>query len=172
MSSRNGFVWPESGPVECPPTDPNDPDAHWDPSPKCGNGLHGWLWGIGDLGATCGYWNADDTKWLVVEVAASDIVDLDGEVKFPRGTVVFCGKREEAVRLIAEHAPVGTPVMFGTATAGYSGTATAGYRGAISITWWDETRQVYRKAIAEVDGVLVKPGIAYIVVDGKLTAKP
>jgi hypothetical protein len=39
MTSYKGFRWPESGPVDCP---------DWDPKPKCGNGLHGFLWGEGN----------------------------------------------------------------------------------------------------------------------------
>ncbi|WP_445081510.1 DUF7666 domain-containing protein [Martelella alba] len=34
MTSRNDFVWPESGLVECP---------DWEPTEECGNGLHGLL---------------------------------------------------------------------------------------------------------------------------------
>jgi len=42
MTAYNGFTWPKSGPVSCP---------DWDPAPKCGKGLHGWLHGRGDARA-------------------------------------------------------------------------------------------------------------------------
>src|SRR4029079_16222096 len=71
MSSHGGFVWPESGPVEC---------KDWNKRAECGNGLHGLLWGSGQYGLL--NWSAD-AKWLVVEVPADSIVDLDGKVKFP-----------------------------------------------------------------------------------------
>jgi len=116
----NPFKWPESGPVECP---------DWIDNDRCGNGLHGWLWGAGDLTGNCSYWNLKGAKWLVVEVKAADIRKLDGKIKYPRGNVVFCGLRDEAVKFITERAPAGTPIIFGTATAGEGGTATAGYAG-------------------------------------------
>lgn len=93
LTSYNGFVWPESGYVEAP---------DWDPSPICGGGLHGWLWGEGE--GSLGNWE-EDAKWLVVKVAASKIVDLGGKVKFPSGEVVFCGNRKEATEYLLKKAP-------------------------------------------------------------------
>jgi hypothetical protein len=116
MSAYGGFIWPESGPVEAP---------DWNPKPICGYGLHGALWGEG-----CGEllsWEPD-AKWLVVEVDADTIVNLDGKVKYPRGVVVHCGTRESATAIIQAARP-GAAVIGGTATAGYAGTATAGYAG-------------------------------------------
>jgi hypothetical protein len=115
-----GFLWPNSGYVEAP---------DWSNRKACGNGLHGWLWGVGDIGAAGANVDDADAKWLVVRVRSEDVVDLDGKVKFPRGWVEFCGKREDAVAVISRAAPKNTPVMFGTATAGDAGTATAGYAG-------------------------------------------
>ena len=126
MSSHGGFVWPEAGPVECP---------DWDPTPKCGNGLHGLAWGTGD--ATM-IETGLDRKWLVVKVRTSDVVDIDGDkVKFPRGEVVHCGDQLSATSYLVARAPAGTVCPYatvvagtrGTATAGYAGTATAGTRG-------------------------------------------
>ena len=121
MSSRNGFVWPQVGRVA------EAPD--WKPETMCGNGLHGWLWGNGDINASGGTHNVADAKWLVVEVIKSEIVDLTGKVKFPRGTVRFIGSAVDAAAMIQASAPVGTAVIYGTATAGTRGTATAGYAG-------------------------------------------
>ena len=49
----------------------------------------------------------------------------------------------------------------GIATAGDGGTATAGEGGALVILWWDSGRGVYRRRCAEVDGTVIKPGVAY-----------
>ena len=119
MVTTNGFRWPESGPVECP---------DWSPRAECGNGLHGWLWGEGDLSAGGGVWEDPNARWLVVRVLAADIVELNRKVKFPRGEVVFCGGREAAAAEICRLGATG-PVHFSTATAGTRGTATAGDAG-------------------------------------------
>ena len=126
----NGFRWPEAGEVAAP---------DWDPYPRCGGGLHGWLWGEGKVHGNIGQDVIDDPKsrWLIVEVLKSDVVELPGKVKFPRGEVVFVGDREAAVAYLVERAPSGKSIAFhratagesGTATAGESGTATAGYGG-------------------------------------------
>lgn len=171
-----GFVWPESGPVEAP---------DWDPSPVCGHGLHGLLWGEG-AGAML-YWGAGP-RWLVVEVDEDEVVDLGGKVKFPRGVVVHCGDQASATAYVAEHGGAGRSIVGGTATAGAGGTATAGYRGTatagdrgtatagvdgtatagyrglIVIRRWDGKR--YRWHVAEVGpDEPCKPGVAYRVDD-------
>jgi hypothetical protein len=119
LTSWGGFQWPESGPVAC---------EDWDPQPVCGGGLHGLLHGAGN-GRLLDW--AEGTKWQVVEVEASLVVEIDGgeKVKFPRGVVVFTGDRKGATELVASRAPAGTPIVGGTATAGDGGTATAGYGG-------------------------------------------
>jgi hypothetical protein len=122
------FVWPSSGHVAC---------DDWDPTPKCGGGLHGLLWGEGD--PQCLSW-AESATWLIVAVKATDIVEIvnDGghKVKFPHGDVVCCGTRFEATSYLVARAPgrrvhgaLITAGDGGTATAGYQGTATAGDRG-------------------------------------------
>ncbi|MFO0801434.1 MAG: hypothetical protein U0804_28545 [Gemmataceae bacterium] len=89
--SKNGFVWPTFGPVECP---------DWKPTTECGHGLHGLLWGIGD-------WSLCRTTdpnavWQVVEVDAAALVDLDGKVKFPRGEVIYSGTLAGALALTSK----------------------------------------------------------------------
>ena len=128
MSSKNGFIWPTSGPVECP---------DWKPTNECGNGLHGWPHGHGD-GGTSRYW-VDDCKWLVVEVKTKHIIDLDGKVKFKKGTVVFCGDQKAAIDylLANDHIASTKPVIgamittgdHGTSVSGDYGTSTSGIRG-------------------------------------------
>ena len=118
LTSSHGFTWPASGPVEAP---------DWSPEPKCGGGLHGLLWGIGDYSLTATH---DATaKWLVVEVAEADVVQLDGKVKFPRGNVVYCGRLAGAMNRIMfdERFPRGTPTAGNWAPA-----STAGYRAPAS----------------------------------------
>ena len=123
MTSSHGFAWPKEGPVSAP---------DWKPTLECGNGLHGLLWGAGDGSLL----NWDDAAvWLVVEV--KEYVDLNGKIKFPEGVVLFCGNRQSAVEFIGARAPLNTPIVdltvtagdYGTATAGHYSTATAGYRG-------------------------------------------
>ena len=178
--SFNGFQWPEKGEVRA---------LDWDPKPECGHGLHGLLWGAG-AGNLLNW--SEDARWLVVEVLTSEVVKIDDQkVKFPRGTVVFCGKRDDAVKMVAARAPTGTIIVAGTATAGYAGTATAGYAGTatagyagtatagnygtatageagiLTLRWWDGKR--YRIGVFYVgeDGVL--PNTKYKLNDqGKL----
>ncbi len=117
MRSYGGFVWPRDGLVECP---------GWDPTPECGNGLHGFLRGCGDGGLAS--WG-EDAVWLVVEIFASDVVNLNGKVKVPRGRVLHAGKRKDALALMRSLGHLDDGHIGGTATAGDGGTATAGYRG-------------------------------------------
>mgnify|MGYP001288055012 CR=1 FL=1 len=124
MTSRDGFVWPESGPVEAP---------DWEPTYKCGHGLHGLLEGVGD--SNCINWNAD-AKWLVVEVDESDLLygkdELKDKCKFRRGNVVFCGDRFSATSYLSSHGCTG-PIVGGTATAGGYGMAIAGDYGMATV---------------------------------------
>jgi hypothetical protein len=116
-TAYGGFQWPRKGLVRAP---------DWSPEKVCGQGLHGLLWGDGDPSLL----NWDESAlWLVVEVDKSSIVDLGRKVKFPAGTVIFCGDAKGAGAIISAHAPAGTKVIHGTATAGDRGTATAGYSG-------------------------------------------
>ena len=115
-SSRHGFVWPKSGVATCP---------DWKPNAECGNGLHGLKWGVGDESLL----DWGKAAWLVVKVMESNCIDICGKVKFPAAEVVYFGDRLSAVALIEKHAPAGSVIVMGTATAGDRGTATAGYRG-------------------------------------------
>ena len=152
------FTWPAKGPVAC---------KDWKPDAECGHGLHGLLWGEGDGSLiACG----GDTKWLVVEVLASEIVDLKGKVKFPRGRVVFCGTPDDAGKWLAARAP-GRAIVRGTATAGDRGTATAGDRGEIRVRWYDEAAGRYRVTVGYVGEDGIKPNVAYVIREKKLVEK-
>ena len=178
-TSRNGFVWPESGPVTCP---------DWKPTAECGNGLHGALWGEGN--GNLFNWHLS-ARWLVVKVKASDVIDLAGKVKFPAGVVVYCGDRLGATTYLAANGGEGRAVIggtatagymgtatagymgtatagdggtatagyMGTATAGYSGTATAGYSGTVQLRWWDGNR--YRITVGYIGEDGLQSGVAY-----------
>lgn len=82
MQSHGGFQWPMEGQVTCPDFQNN---------PKCGNGLHGWLWGVGDYSASKYHAN-----WLILEVADDDIIQIDKKVKFPKCEVLFVGSLAKA----------------------------------------------------------------------------
>ncbi|CUI02648.1 Protein RtcB [Janthinobacterium sp. CG23_2] len=88
--AHGGFQWPESGLVECP---------DWQPTEECGAGLHGILWPEGDWSDIKDY---DEARWQVVEVDSSTLVQLDGKVKFPRGTVVYSGCMAVALNMVAK----------------------------------------------------------------------
>ena len=173
MTAHGGFKWPVKGPVEAP---------DWDPSPVCGGGLHGLLWGIGDSSLL--NWD-EKAKWMAVEVDASKIVDLTGKVKFPNGRVVMVGSQVDVCNYIAERAPAGSKCIGacvkagdngtatagdcgtatagdrGTATAGDCGTATAGQAGFIGITWYDFKKAQYRRSIAAVGENGILPNAKY-----------
>ena len=158
LTSHGGFQWPESGHVEAP---------DWDPTPECGNGLHGCLWGEGDGGLL--NWNPD-ARWLIVEAPADTIVDLQGKVKFPAGTVVHCGDRLSATTYFladpraagrAVHGGTATAVHGGTATAGYRGTATAGDEGTVVIRRWDRTASRWRLVVGYIGENGLEANVAY-----------
>lgn len=99
MTSYNNFIWPTKGKVIAP---------DWIANFECGNGLHGLPWAVGKS-RYCS--NAKDSLHLVVKVdtspnnyshGTSELVD---KCKFKSGTVVYCGDRSGAIRLIWEYAP-------------------------------------------------------------------
>jgi hypothetical protein len=147
MTSYGGFCWPESGPVAC---------DDWDATPQCGGGLHGLLWGQGN-GSLLDW--SPDARWLVIEVASANVVDIGGKVKFPSGTVVYCGDRAGAIEYIARRAPLGTVIVGHMATAGDYGMATAGDRGTICIWHWDDNRR--RLVVGYVGEGGIEPGVMY-----------
>jgi hypothetical protein len=134
LRSYGGFQWPASGPVEC---------TDWNPSVRCGGGLHGLLWGEGE--GTLLAIDDPTATWLIVEVDAEAVVDLTAtgyaKCKFPRGVVVFIGDRDSAPKWLAEHGGHGRSIVrgtstvgdYGTSTAGDYGTATAGVRGTSTV---------------------------------------
>jgi hypothetical protein len=162
-SSRNGFRWPRSGPVEAP---------DWRDDSECGGGLHGWLWGEGD--PSVGERTGHDDLWLIVEVRADAVRNLGGKVKFPRGVVVAAGNRAEITTEMARRAP-GRRVLWVTLTGGDRSTLTGGYRSTLTggddstltggddsalCGWWSDGRR-RRLAVAYVGEAGIEPGRAY-----------
>ena len=165
MTSYNDFVWPKSGPVEAP---------DWSPEPRCGQGLHGLLWGQGE-GSLLDW--SPEANWLLVEVTKSDIVEIDQKVKFPRGNVIFTGSQLDATNLLQTKAPCGTVIVgatvtvghnqtctvgdYGTANAGDGGTANAGRCGTIQIKWWDQKAERYRTAVGYIGENGIEANVPY-----------
>ena len=179
--SYGGFQWPELGPVECP---------DWNPSPVCGGGLHGLLWGAGD-------WTlvdiSPDAVWKVARVLASEIVDLGGKVKFPRGEVVYSGTRDGATGYIVANGGTAKGCHWATLTGGDESTLTGGdestltggdrstltggYRSTltggdlstltggdesvISAYWWDTDARKMRRVVGLIGQDGLRPGIPY-----------
>ena len=178
LRSHGGFQWPGQGLVEA---------SDWNPKAECGQGLHGWLWGEGDVSASGSTHEDPGSIWIVARVMQSEIVELGGKVKFPRAWVEFVGTREAAVDRMCELAGSGRAIIYspatagdaGTATAGYAGTATAGARGTatagdaglVAIRWWDDAAERCRLAVGYVGEDGIEPNVAYVVRDGKLARK-
>jgi len=118
VAARNhvsgGFKWPESGTVSAP---------DWRAVRECGNGLHGWKWGVGDSNLRV---KDDDAKWLILSVEESTIIDLEDKVKFPTCEILYLGDRETSVKILQNFAPGGTPIMFSTVSGGNRATVTGG----------------------------------------------
>jgi hypothetical protein len=118
-TSYDGFRWPLTVDawVQC---------DDWDPTPECGGGLHGLLWGEGDGDLLS--WN-ENAVWLVVE--ATEWVDIDGDkVKCPRCIVRHVGDQQSATQYLAERAPIGSAIVGAMVAVGHRRTATVGYRGS------------------------------------------
>jgi hypothetical protein len=122
LKSYNDFQWPESGPVEAP---------DWSPTPECGRGLHGWLWGAGDWSMKS---KDPGAKWLVVEVAKADVIDLGGKVKFPRGVVVACCDHWQDAMAVIRVRVLRTSTIASNATKDSEAASATGHSGHASAT--------------------------------------
>jgi hypothetical protein len=148
-TAYNGFKWPALGFVEAP---------DWEPTVECGHGLHGYLRGCGD---------ADSINWgslfQAVKVIESEIVDLDGKVKFPRCEVIFTGSQKDATDILVKEYGNCSNVIGATVVVNGQGQhAIAGNRGTATSTGRDGTAMAgnhgtatagrYGMATAEYDG--------------------
>ena len=107
-----GFQWPlEVGAIVTAPD--------WEPTAKCGNGLHGLLNGEGEAS----HLSADaDAIWWIVE--ADSAVDLSGKHKFQTCRVVAFGKREDITPMMRRIS--GGAVHYLIEAGGYRSTLTGG----------------------------------------------
>ncbi len=148
-SFHTGWQWPAPGTLVVAPD--------WEPTDRCGYGLHGLLNGNGNHRLIS---FAKDAIGQVVQVVRAEIVvitaDGGGKVKFPRCIEVFSGTLRESVRELLkrdadasagivpfaqvtddrDRETIATPAGAGAASAtGDRGAASAtGYRGAASAT--------------------------------------
>ena len=131
-TSYGGFQWPtEIGGIATAPD--------WDANPdvRCGNGLHGLIWGCGDAGLLM-----VDGAWLVVAVDPADIANpldddcMPDKIRFRSAEILHIGDTVSATAWIVANGGHGLPVVHSTATAGYSGTATAGNRGTATAGYY------------------------------------
>jgi hypothetical protein len=89
-TSYDGFRWPlEVGAVVNPEI--------WDPVARCGNGLHGWPWGLALGDGKDIDWTA---TWIVFGAAPDDVIDLGGKCKARTATVRFVGDWHGAMMFI------------------------------------------------------------------------
>ena len=95
-SSRNGFKYPlkVGEKATCP---------DWKPAPVCGNGLHGWPWGL-YMGEGKDPEFGPEWEWQVYGSKPENVVecDNDGKVKFKEGILRFTGKWECASNFVLE----------------------------------------------------------------------
>ena len=137
-SHNKTFQYPLAGRVSAP---------DWDPTPKCGGGLHGCLWGVGNSELLD--WSPD-AKWLLIDCLAENVIKIDEQkVKFKEGEIVLVGDRKEVTDMIYRYAPpdlaiigvtqvtdkqnaVQTAGDSSTQTAGSCSTQTAGYSSNIT----------------------------------------
>lgn len=125
MTSRNDFKWPTKGYVEAP---------DWEPTEKCGNGLHGFLDGEG--AGHLADWSPE-AKWLVGEIIG-DHIYLGRKIKFRAANVLLTGTRREATDFLqslgVKGAIMGATVTggnFATVTGGDFATVTGGYQAKV-----------------------------------------
>ena len=97
--THRSFVWPKSGPVECP---------DWSPTTECGGGLHGFLWGEGEYALL-----HQNELYQVIEVDLEDVVNLGRKVKFSHGEVVLTTEDlHEATTYVFNNGGRGREIMF------------------------------------------------------------
>ncbi len=144
MTSHKGFVWPESGPVECP---------DWDTQPVCGGGLHGLLLGQQNPGT----WY-DDGRIVVFEADAADVIDLGDKAKARCGTVVYCGDMVGASAYFAANGGAeglyrraATGGDWSTLTGGYWSTLTGGYWSTLTGGYGSTLTGGYRSTLTGGD---------------------
>ena len=159
------FVWPSTVGAEVEP-------RAWDPTPECGNGLHGFVRGEGD--SSLADWS-ESAQWLVFSADPADVIDLQGKkakVRVARVEHVGQGATGQDRRLdclayldrIGQCGPMAMGVMRqggdrSTLTGGDYSTLTGGDYSTLSAKWWDGRR--YRITIGYVGEGGIEAGKAY-----------
>ncbi len=123
--AHGGFKWPSKVGEVVRPT-------KWDPTPNCGDGLHGFLHGEGD--GSLADWS-DSAEWLVFEVADANVVNLEGKVKCgPEVHVAHVGqgatafdRRLDAIAFLVSRGQCGAGCVGRVLTGSYRSTLTGGY---------------------------------------------
>ena len=122
-TAYGGFRWPTEAGVGVEAPD-------WEAVPKCGNGLHGALWGCGESSHLGQRWGG---LWYVVAANPRDLVDLDGKVKAPRVWIEYVGDRAGATQYIHARAPASATTIIGLCLAGGRGSKlTGGYNSTLT----------------------------------------
>ena len=103
--SHGNFIWPlEVGATVRAPD--------WRPTKACGNGLHGWYYGAGRPDVAGERVEDEQSRWLLLAVTESSIIDLDGKVKFEQCRIAFVAAesgpkgRAACVSVLLKYAPV------------------------------------------------------------------
>ena len=103
--SHGNFIWPlEVGATVRAPD--------WRPTKACGNGLHGWHYGAGRPDVAGERVEDEQSRWLLLAVTESSIIDLDGMVKFEQCRIAFVAAesgpkgRAACVSVLLKYAPV------------------------------------------------------------------
>ena len=146
------FQWPNTIGAEVIPN-------QWDPSPECGNGLHGFQYGEGD--SSLADWS-DSAQWIVF--AGDIIVKIDDQkVKTNKATILHIGQGDNAFdrmtdchNFMRKHNMLGNRAFYSTNTGGdnstntgwdnstntggYSSTFSTGDLSSFTGNWYDGTR--------------------------------
>jgi hypothetical protein len=131
MTARNGFKYPTRGRVEAP---------DWDPSPKCGGGIHFLASGQNDPGI----WPGE--KFVCLKISG-DAVDLGGKSKCRRAYVMkACDSMADLCAWMTANGIAGSWYK-GTSTSGYKGTSTSGYGGTSTSGDWGTSTSGYKGTI-------------------------
>ena len=141
LTSHGGFRWKKRGVVVAP---------DWNPDPVCGGGLHAFLRGEGN--GSLADWSTD-ALWLVLQIPEGSYVDLDGKIKFPRCTVVFCGDRKSATDKLQELGCHG-PIIGAYISGGYESTVSGGYESVLTLSYYDGVRRRLVTRYVGEDGIV------------------
>ena len=166
--AHGGYLWPSVVGAECHP-------ERWDPSPVCGDGLHGFVNGEG--GAGLADWS-DAAQWIVFSAPINQVVALGpSKSKAAVARIEHVGvgdtgadRRRSCLAFLARIGRLGPAAMGvqrqggdgSTLTGGARSTLTGGSNSILIFRWWDYVACCMRLVVG--DGKL-KPNTAYTVRD-------